>query len=122
MYKNLVVKLITDDVVVLKLVHPGNNHWIVLPCLATTITNIKLTQRPQRRPENSKCKETLQYLKIKVITCFHSYIVLVFQKPLLIQIFSYQMFDQGYVVGFGFSFHYFYVPTAYHNLTDGNTP
>ena len=56
------------------------------------------------------------------MTCFHSYVVLVFQKPLLVQLFLYKMFDQGYVVVFCFSFDYFYVPTAYHNLTDGNTP
>ena len=57
-----------------------------------------------------KCKETLQYLKIKVITCFNSYIVLVFQKPLLVQIFSYKIFDQGYVHFFCFSFDYFLCP------------
>ena len=48
--------------------------------------------------------------------------MLVFQKPLLVQLFSYKIFDQGHVVVFCFSFDHFYVLIAYHNLIDGNTP
>ena len=33
--------------------------------------------------------------------------MLVFQKPLLVQLFSYKIFDQGYVLVFCFSFDYF---------------
>ena len=50
--------------------------------------------------------------------------MLIIQKSLLVQLFSYKMFDQGYVVVvfFYLVLTIFYVPTAYHNLTDGNTP
>ena len=87
-------------------VHPGNNHWIVLPCLATTIIIHKVDSKAAEETEIIECKGTLKYLKINVITCFPSYKVLGFKKPLLVQLFSYKMFDQGYlvVVFFCFSF------------------
>ena len=50
----------------------------------------------QRRPEYIKCKVTLlyhyDYIEIKASSCFHRFFS---QKPLLVQLLQYSIFDQG---------------------------